>query len=46
MRGGRQDIGLASGCGTGATIHEIGHAFGLWHEQSGEDRDRFVKINW
>ncbi|MFT5485205.1 MAG: hypothetical protein ACI9JL_000869 [Paracoccaceae bacterium] len=46
MRGGRQDIGLASGCGTGATIHEIGHAFGLWHEQSREDRDRFVKINW
>lgn len=46
MRGGRQDIGLASGCGTGSTIHEIGHAFGLWHEQSREDRDRFVKINW
>lgn len=46
MRGGRQDIGLANGCGTGSTIHEIGHAFGLWHEQSREDRDRFVKINW
>jgi astacin len=46
MRGNRQDIGLASGCGTGATIHEIGHAWGLWHEQSREDRDQFVTINW
>jgi astacin len=46
MRGGRQDIGLAGGCGLGAAIHEIGHAFGLWHEQSREDRDTHVKINW
>jgi hypothetical protein len=45
-RGGRQDIGLAGGCGVGATIHEIGHAFGLWHEQSREDRDSSVTIHW
>lgn len=46
MQGGKQDIGLAPGCGIGATIHEIGHALGLWHEQSREDRDRNIQIHW
>jgi Astacin (Peptidase family M12A)/Bacterial tandem repeat domain 1 len=41
-----QTINLSSGCSTGNVIHELGHAIGLWHEQSREDRDSHVTINW
>lgn len=42
--GGRQLISLGPGCNVGAAIHEIGHALGLWHEQSRGDRDQFVTV--
>lgn len=39
-------IALSSSCSTGNTIHEIGHAIGLIHEQCRTDRDSYITINW
>ncbi|MGS2740552.1 M12 family metallopeptidase [Sinomicrobium sp. M5D2P17] len=44
-RGGRQTISVGSGCTTGNTIHEIGHAIGFFHEQTRKDRDNHVIIH-
>ncbi|WP_051237184.1 M12 family metallopeptidase [Paenibacillus pinihumi] len=44
MQGGEQFITLGSDCTRGNAIHEIGHALGMYHEQSSPNRDQFVEI--
>ena len=42
--GKQQIVALGSGCSLGNTIHEIGHALGLWHEQCRSDRDTHIEV--
>ena len=44
MQGGQQAITVTPNCTTGLIIHEIGHAFGLLHEQSRSDRNASVTV--
>ncbi|KAJ9463675.1 Nematocyst expressed protein 6 [Diplonema papillatum] len=44
--GGVGQINLGEACGTGNVIHEIGHSLGMQHEQTRNDRDSYVMVNY
>ncbi len=44
-QGGKQNVNIGA-CSKGSIAHEILHSAGLWHEQSREDRDNYITINW
>jgi len=39
-----QPVNLAQGCYGPQILHEIGHAIGLYHEQSRPDRDKYIEV--
>lgn len=44
--GGMQKLHLLSSASVGNVLHEIGHAIGLYHEHSRNDRDRYITVNY
>lgn len=44
MTGGSQILGGSIDCAGSVLFHEMGHAVGLWHEQSRMDRNAFINV--
>ncbi len=42
MQGGTQPISGSGACGVNTILHEMGHALGLYHEQSRSDRNTYM----
>ncbi|MCE7065738.1 M12 family metallopeptidase, partial [Dyadobacter sp. CY326] len=44
--GEMQEIKLVASAGSRAVVHEIGHAVGLLHEHTRDDRDKWITVKW
>ncbi|MCB1757764.1 MAG: M12 family metallopeptidase, partial [Gammaproteobacteria bacterium] len=44
--GGRQEVWVSESCASGSIVHELGHAIGLLHEHTRNDRDQHIVINY
>ncbi len=44
--GGEQTVGGSASCTVATILHEMGHTVGVWHEQTRDDRNTYVNVNY